>query len=222
MRKTQWIALTVSAALVGTQPSRVLSAEFFLLPGTGTLYMMGEITLTDVTQFEEFIANNAIDTLGLAGPGGVLQAAVEIGGMVRERRLSTVAIAGRDCASACSLLFLSGQTRTMDEGARLGFHLPFIQFNGARDPGRYCSEIAAAQSTAPTAVLDFQRALGTVSGECLTLTYQLAFEDARLFMTWFESAGVAESVFKDMMATPPSEMTWYSSVEARQLSLTTE
>jgi len=61
-----------------------------------------------------------ITTLRLQSPGGRVAEARGLVTVVKRFDLATVARG--DCASACTLVFISGQNRKLDPGARLGFH----------------------------------------------------------------------------------------------------
>jgi hypothetical protein len=55
-------------------------------------------------------------------PGGSLDAAIEIGRVIKIMRLPTSVAANAECASACAFAWLAGQERYMEPNARLGFH----------------------------------------------------------------------------------------------------
>lgn len=63
--------------------------------------------------------------------GGSLEAGIEIGETIRDRRLATRVTAGSVCASACVYAFLGGLIRTVDDGARIGIHMASGAFNDA-------------------------------------------------------------------------------------------
>ena len=56
------------------------------------------------------------------GPGGRVFEAVLIGTEIKRRGLATVVPRNRSCASACTIVFLSGRTRSLQSGASLGLH----------------------------------------------------------------------------------------------------
>lgn len=61
-----------------------------------------------------------IEVLTLDSPGGWLREGDKMADVVRRYQLDTHV--SRRCASACTLVFLAGRDRMMDQGARLGFH----------------------------------------------------------------------------------------------------
>ncbi len=79
------------------------------------------ISAQDPRLFGELVMENpSIDTVVVAGAGGVTWAAYEIANKITEFGLTTVA--RNNCASACTILFLAGKERRLEAGARLGFH----------------------------------------------------------------------------------------------------
>lgn len=205
------------------------SAEFFQLPGTNTLYMMGEIQIEDTLVFQDFLDKYDIKELGLAGPGGSVDAALEIGRLVQHRGISTLTVPDRDCASACALVFLSGHQREISEGSRIGVHLPFIDFQQDGVTAlTYCRSIEQPIKPNFDDQLSALRSgqgigiFGSSNEVCLTSTYQLAFEDALNFLNLVDGAGVDQRVFRDMISTPPSQMKWYTTEEGSSLNLSTK
>ena len=128
----------ILAALFMTLATQVWSAEFFVLPGTKTLLVMGETKGTDVEKLEQYITEQAIDSLILKGPGGSLEAGYAIADIIMKNGISITIPENTDCASACSMIFTAGKVRVMEAGSRLGFHLPFVEIRGAYDAHKYC------------------------------------------------------------------------------------
>jgi hypothetical protein len=56
----------------------VTAAEFFLMPESNQLYMLGETTFGDFDAFKEFVERDKVQTVVLSGPGGDLDEAFEI------------------------------------------------------------------------------------------------------------------------------------------------
>jgi hypothetical protein len=75
----------------------------------------------------------------LKGPGGSLEAGYAIADLVLEHQLNVTIPASTDCASACSLIFVAGKNRKMEELSRLGFHLPFMALGAGYNSEQYCS-----------------------------------------------------------------------------------
>lgn len=64
--------------------------------------------------------------LSLSSPGGRIAESHKISDLVRSRGLSTLVMAGTECSSACTLVFLGGTRREAAAGSALGFHGSFF------------------------------------------------------------------------------------------------
>lgn len=84
----------------------------------------GEIAYEDVGALRAILSRNAdrITTLRLTSDGGFIEAAYEMADIVIDYGLDTV-VEG-ECSSACAVIFLAGQQRTMLRGGRVGLHPP--------------------------------------------------------------------------------------------------
>ena len=51
------------------------AAEFFVIPGTSTLLVLGETEASDAETIQQYINDKGVDTFILRGPGGDLEAA---------------------------------------------------------------------------------------------------------------------------------------------------
>jgi hypothetical protein len=116
---------------------------------TGCAYVQatGEITSDTSKEFEAFEARAQYpaDIVRLNSPGGSLAGGIALGELFRSRGISTEVgssapidprVAERSpgvCASACAYAFLGGVERSLDEGAKLGFHR-FYQENALERP----------------------------------------------------------------------------------------
>jgi hypothetical protein len=68
--------------------------------------------------------------------GGNLHVGLGIGRAIRLKEFSTMVPMNGTCASACELAWLAGLRKSIDTGARVGFHAAYIQNNGeARETG---------------------------------------------------------------------------------------
>lgn len=184
------------------------AAEFFILPGTKTLLVMGETRLADVETLSSNIEDNGIDALILKGPGGSLEAGYAMADIVLKHELSITIPEGTDCASACSLIFASGSDRVMEKGSRLGFHLPFVQLTNF-EMSQYCH---ALKAKAKANISPFLYA--KVDPECLMLTYQQGLKDIRRLSKILSRDNISEKVVDLLMNTPSNEMAWISPIEA--------
>jgi hypothetical protein len=89
--------------------------------GPGIL-LSGEITQGDETAFHALAETLPKAIVLTTGPGGRVSPALKIGNEIRARGWSTLVPAGGKCASACSMIWLAGQTRMLGAGAQIGFH----------------------------------------------------------------------------------------------------
>ena len=80
-----------------------------------------EITWDDVDTFEQLLKENkTITLLELNSSGGDVAAAFYIADLVIDYELDTNV--NGTCDSACTTIFLGGETRTIERGSWLGFH----------------------------------------------------------------------------------------------------
>jgi hypothetical protein len=79
------------------------------------------VEYSDVAIFHKILAAHPnIETVQLTSDGGSPDAGYQIGRIIKDYGLDTVA--DRDCISACTFMFLGGKNRSMTKGSRLGFH----------------------------------------------------------------------------------------------------
>jgi hypothetical protein len=86
-----------------------------------TVHASGPIEEGDAAQFA---ALPKFDTLQLDSPGGLVGEALRMAANMDARGgIRTVVKSGSSCASACAMaLFVSGETRIVDMGGRVGIH----------------------------------------------------------------------------------------------------
>ena len=207
MKNLLTTALIATITLIGSG-QQSLAAEFFILPGTNSLLVLGETEVDDASKISDYVINQGVDTLILNGPGGSLDTAFSITNVVLEHSVNTTVPAGTECASACALIFSSGNRRTLEDGARLGFHLPFMSLSSGNEINDYCSS------------LDAPNLFGGVSVTCLIKTFQLGLLTISKLNRIFDRDGISEAVLEAMISTLPSDMTWFDQNDARELGLT--
>jgi hypothetical protein len=79
----------------------------------------------DVNVLQEYIFEfTKIRKLRITGPGGDMSAARKIADVLITHNINTVA--HKECNSACTLIFLAGQSRTLEVDAELGFHRQWV------------------------------------------------------------------------------------------------
>lgn len=72
-----------------------------------------------------------VRVLSLDSDGGLVDEAEQLGDIVAAHGLSTVV---RDsCVSACTLVYVRGRERFAQEGARFGFHAPWVPAEGGKE-----------------------------------------------------------------------------------------
>lgn len=211
--------LAIMAFLVSLS-SHAVAAEFFILPGTKTLLVLGETRTSDVDEFSRYVTDDKIDSIILNGPGGNLEAGYAIADIVLEQELRTTVPANTDCASACSLIFSAGKFRKMEEGSRLGFHLPFVVLSEA-EVSNYCKALTDnGQSTSfETALSNFQD--NTPTPECLMLTYQMGLRDIRRLSRFLNRDNISADVLDLIIDTQSESMTWVEASQASRFGLVT-
>lgn len=83
------------------------------------------------------VQRRKIGVLSLSSPGGLIDPTLRLGRVVHSARLTTVVEGGKECYSACALLFLAGTQRLLGEFtpyynslaravAAVGFHAPYV------------------------------------------------------------------------------------------------
>jgi len=210
---------SILIAILITVVTQTEAAEFFVLPGTKTLLVMGETKQSDVQALKYHLQDDKVDTLILKGPGGDLVAGYAIADEILKRKLTIIIPANTDCASACSLIFAAGSVRIMEPGSRLGFHLPFMTVSDT-DVGEYCAALShEGKSTEFSSLLIRMKPL---TGECLMLTYQMGMRDIEKLSAIFDRDGISKYVMTRIINTPSGQMAWIDPMEARIDGLTSE
>jgi hypothetical protein len=83
----------------------------------------GWITVGTSERVQGFLdANPQVEQLTLSSLGGRIREAAQIAALVKARKLSTVAEG--ECASACTMIFLASNNRSLGANTVLGFHSP--------------------------------------------------------------------------------------------------
>lgn len=98
------------------------------------VFVQGNITPEDVyaakvmesmvRRGRQIISGNSVS---LAGSGGDVDAAMEIGRVLRKLRVATVVARGNQCLSSCVFAFMGGDRRSV--AGRIGIHRPFFASN---------------------------------------------------------------------------------------------
>ena len=193
------------------------AAEFFVIPGTTTLLLLGETSANDVDALRDAVEKQQVDTIILKGPGGNLEAAFVMADFIIENQLSTIVPEGTDCASACSLIFLAGANRTLEKGARLGFHLPFVSSSASRDEvDQLCMELSG--NGAGDGFLSGKIAW-MIPPACAVKIYQMGLRDIRRLNALVVRDGISEELMDIIIDTMPENMTWVDAPRAVELGI---
>lgn len=195
------------------------AAEFFVLPGTTKLLVMGETKFEDVAKIEDYIASVGVTELVIKGPGGSLEAAFGIAKLVLDEDLNTSIPDGEDCASACAFIFSAGAKRKMGTSTRIGLHLPFVSLNGAEDTKAFCQSFRKTSETKVNNFLFVMQNLNEASSDCLIKTYQMGLMDISKLQLLFKRDGISEDVLEIIIRTLPQDMYWMEEFEASELGL---
>ena len=135
------IAIAAILFLAGMSASNAMT---FTVRDKSTVLASGPIEVGDAA---EFAALPKFDTLELNSPGGLVGEALRIAANMDARGgVRTVVTSGSSCASACAMaLFVSGKTRLVYMGGRIGIH-------SCRNPddteAPECNTLMAANATA--------------------------------------------------------------------------
>jgi hypothetical protein len=129
----QTVKRVVIALAMMVLPTSALAATFHFTPcgshqNCFTIGIVGELQAGDGDTFAMQLALRKIDVavVSLDSPGGNLVAGINIGRIIRTKGYETFVANGRQCASACGLIWLAGVRRLGERNARIGFHAAFI------------------------------------------------------------------------------------------------
>ena len=111
------LGIAISAVPLASTPSQGASQN-----RGSVLLLSGVIQPGAFQRFKAELANKKPDLIVVDGPGGRVFEAILIGTEIRRRGLPTLVRRNRSCASACTIVFLSGRTKILEPGASLGMH----------------------------------------------------------------------------------------------------
>ena len=110
----------------GEQVNEHDSLQFSLIPAgrRNVLLVWGGIEFGDSDRFRTALdAAGPIEEIWLYSGGGKLREGLEIGRIVRARRLATRIKRGMQCMSACNFIFMGGTIRYVEMGGDFGVHM---------------------------------------------------------------------------------------------------
>jgi hypothetical protein len=122
-------APAVIAAMWLTTPAEAADIYTTQLLGTTIIHIDGVIQFSDEKKFAPLNYNYAV--VWLASEGGNVYSAIEIGRMVWKRGYTTLVTREDYCASACTLIWLSGRKSAIQVRSALCFHEASDKTTGA-------------------------------------------------------------------------------------------
>jgi hypothetical protein len=93
--------------------------------GEDYLALSGRIEGEDGKRFTQLALASEATVVFLESGGGSIEAAIEIGRVIRLKGMTTVVAHDDRCVSACGLIWLAGERRLLTPGARVGFHATY-------------------------------------------------------------------------------------------------
>ena len=95
------------------------------IPDFGAAILLnGRFEAGDAVRFEGFLEGLEADlpAIVLNSPGGVVDEALSIGRVIRDRELDTAVLSGMYCVSSCPYVLAGGVERTVSRNATVGLH----------------------------------------------------------------------------------------------------
>jgi hypothetical protein len=93
-----------------------------------TIYINGDIEKGDYEQFATFVNKKRnVQLVVLNSPGGSLNDGLNIGLLIRQKKMSTIVF--DRCISVCGLMWLAGTDRAVSTEAKIGFHAAYRMEN---------------------------------------------------------------------------------------------
>ena len=113
--------LTASASMASPTAEFEAPYAIRIMPGGEVIEVSGSFSWAVPQNLMAALAGAPrVRTVRLDSPGGHIQPALQVGEIIQARGLDTYV--PRMCASACTVVFLSGKARFLAPDARLGFH----------------------------------------------------------------------------------------------------
>jgi hypothetical protein len=117
----------VTALICGTPVAQAINLQ---VTNDYHIVLTGFIERNDDAKFSVFLESlperfhGPRLTIELSGPGGLMQTAMLIGFIIRQRGYDTMIKPRQSCNSACALIWLAGVNRLADKSSIVGFHRP--------------------------------------------------------------------------------------------------
>lgn len=97
------------------------------------IVVSGTIDFGDDRRFASIAAQARNGIVFFNSPGGSLDAAIQMGKVIRVMGLVTYVSDGDICVSACALAWLGGSARFMSPSAKVGFHAAYVDNRGEKE-----------------------------------------------------------------------------------------
>lgn len=133
-----------------TTTPEILSAPMrFTLRADGVLELEGTIVQTSAELLETELAERGeyIQSIVINSPGGIVDQALSMGRMIRERELPTHVVDHALCASSCPLVLAGGAERTVGAAAAIGVHQVYVPQNVLGAQANPAQSLSDAQVT---------------------------------------------------------------------------
>jgi len=123
------LVFSVMASVFASTEGSGADIEILALPdrdNAGLVVVSGRIEDGDAAAFRRAMPRGGKMLVGLLGPGGLVNEALDIGAQIRMRGWATSVVAGKGCYSACALIWVSGARRYYRSDAPIGFHAAYM------------------------------------------------------------------------------------------------
>jgi len=134
MKPMQALFLSILASF-GISISTAGAAEILIAKndlGEPYLSISGRILIEDGRKFTQAALSSDAAIVFLESAGGSIEAAIEIGKVIRLKGMTTIVADDDYCVSACGLIWLAGERRLLTPRARVGFHATYVTKDNVR------------------------------------------------------------------------------------------
>lgn len=117
-----FLPLAANAATITIDESKSLAVP--------VVKVSGPILQGDAAKFAKSADGLAQAIVYLSSDGGSTFDGIAIGRAIHQKKFATVVPSGKQCASSCGLIWIGGEVRYVEQGARVGFHASYIKKKG--------------------------------------------------------------------------------------------
>lgn len=173
------------------QPRFNLDGERLIFNGDVERDGYDGINYVDARELRTLLRDNPnIRILEINSDGGVGPAALEMAVAVTDFNIDTLVT--ENCASACTLIFLAGENRTLARGARLGFHSGSWArdnmkdyYDEMRDSNGWLDEFAFASWAYEEGVRDFNKNLEFMISRGVDVQFIIRTAYVNFYDVWY-------------------------------------